>query len=120
MRKVAILTVLIILLVSLVPAVHAAGYGSVSGPSTVRAGDTITLSYSIGGGVSGANGSVSYDSSQLTLQGYNVSAPGGWQGSFNGNIFLFWDDTGTSPVNSATIFTATFTVNAILKIASSS
>ena len=114
MRKVAILTVLIILLVSLVPAVHAAGYGSVSGPSTVRAGDTITLSYSIGGGVSGANGSVSYDSSQLTLQGYNVSAPGGWQGSFNGNIFLFWDDTGTSPVNSATIFTATFTVNSNL------
>lgn len=115
MRKIAIVMVLMLLLVGLAPIVHAAGYGSLSGPSTVRAGDTITLSYTIGGGVSGANGSVSYDASQLTLQGYRVSSPGGWQGSFSGNTFLYWDDTLASPVGSATIFTATFTVNGNLQ-----
>ena len=56
MRKIAIVMVLMLLLVSLAPMVHAAGYGSLSGPSTVRAGDTITLSYTIGGGVSGIAG----------------------------------------------------------------
>lgn len=111
MRKIAIFIALVVLLVSLAPAVHAAGYGSLSGPSTVRAGDTITLSYSIGGGVYGANGTMSYDASQLTLQGYNSATPGGWQGSFNGNTFLFYDDTLANPVSGATIFTATFTVN---------
>lgn len=111
MRKIAIFIALVVLLASLAPAVYAAGYGSLSGPSTVRAGDTITLSYSIGGGVYGANGTMSYDTSQLTLQGYNSTTPGGWQGSFNGNTFLFYDDTLANPVGGATIFTATFTVN---------
>lgn len=111
MRKIALFIVLVILLVSLAPTVHAAGYGSLSGPSTVRAGDTITLSYSIGGGVHGANGSVSYDASQLTLQSYNTATPGGWQGSFNGGTYLFYDDSLTNPVGGATIFTVIFTVN---------
>lgn len=111
MKKLCLVIALLVLLTSLAPTAYAAGYGSLSGPSTVRAGDTITLSYGIGGGVFGANGSVSYDSSQLTLQGYNASAPGGWQGSFNGNTFLFYDDTLSNAINGATIFTATFTVN---------
>lgn len=111
MKKLCLVIALLVLLTSLTPTAYAAGYGSLSGPSTVRAGDTITLSYGIGGGVFGANGSVSYDSSQLTLQGYNASAPGGWQGSFNGNTFLFYDDTLSNAINGATIFTATFTVN---------
>ena len=104
----------VVLLASLIPCVHAAGYGSLSGPSTVRAGDTITLTYSAGGGIYGANGSVSYNSSQLTLKSCTSNVGGSWQGSFNGSTFLFYDDSLSSPINGATLFTATFTVNANL------
>lgn len=115
MRKFCTVLLVVVLLASLIPCVHAAGYGSLSGPSSVRAGDTITLTYSAGGGIYGLNGSISYDSSQLTMTGCNSHVGGGWQGSFNGSTFLYYDDSLSSPINSATIFTATFTVNANLQ-----
>lgn len=105
--------ILVALLVSLAPAAFAAGSASLSGPSVVRAGDTITLSFVAGGGIYGGSGSVSYDASQLTLQGYAQSVGGTWAVEFNGNNFVFYDNSMASPINgSATIFTATFKVNA--------
>lgn len=105
--------VLVALLVSLAPAAIAAGSASLSGPSVVRAGDTITLSFVAGGGIYGGSGSVSYDASQLTLQGYAQSVGGTWAVEFNGNNFVFYDNSMASPINgSTTIFTATFKVNA--------
>ena len=111
MKRFCLVLALLVLIGSLALTAFAAGYGSLSGPSTVRAGDTITLSYGIGGGVFGANGTLSYDSSQLTLQGTNSAAPGGWIGEFNGNTFVFYDNSMSNPIQGSTIFTATFTVN---------
>lgn len=100
------------LILSMVPAALAAGSASLTGPSVVRAGDTITLSFSAGGGIYGGSGSVSFDSSQLTLQGYSQSVGGSWAVEFNGNNFVFYDNSMASPINGSTvIFTATFKVS---------
>ena len=111
LKKVISLLIVIALLACFVPAVSAAGSASMSGPSVVRAGDTITVSFSAGGGIYGGSGSVSYDSSQLTLQGYSQAVGGSWAVEFNGNSFVFYDNSMASPLSSSTtIFTATFAV----------
>lgn len=102
-------------MLSLTPAVLAAGSASLSGPSVVRAGDTITLSFSAGGGIYGGSGSISYDSSQLTLKSYSQSVGGSWAVEFNGNNFVFYDNSMSSPLKSSTvIFKATFVVKSSL------
>ena len=111
LKKIISILLVIALIACFVPAVSAAGSASLSGPSVVRAGDTITLSFSAGGGIYGGSGSVSYDSSQLTLQGYSQSVGGSWAVEFNGNSFVFYDNSMASPIGSSTtIFTATFAV----------
>ena len=69
MKKLTCLVIVFLLVLSMVPCVFAAPSASMSGPSTVRAGDTITVSFSAGGGIYGCSGAVSYDSSLLTLNG---------------------------------------------------
>ena len=99
-----------VLLVSLAPAAFAAGSASMSGPAVVRAGDTITVSFVAGGGILGGSGSVSYDTSKLTLKGYTQIIGGSWAVEFSGDNFVFYDNSMASPINgSTTIFTATFT-----------
>lgn len=115
MKKLISAVLLGVLLLSMVPAALAAGNASMTGPGTVRAGDTITVSFSAGGGIYGGAGSVSYDPAQLTLQGYSAAIGGSWAVEFSGNNFVFYDNTMTSPISSATIFTATFTVNSGLE-----
>ena len=113
MKKFSILLVLILLAVMIAPGVHAAGTASMQGPNTVRAGDTITVSFVAGGGILGCSGTVSYDTSVLTLKGYKQVIGGSWAVEFSGNNFVAYDNALTSPINgSATIFQATFTVNA--------
>ncbi len=103
--------VMVLLTVMLPLTVHAAASASLSGPDVVRAGDTITLSFTAGGGIHGGTGSISFDSSQLTLQGYSVKLSSPYAVEFNGNNFTFYDNSMTSPItNSKTIFTATFLV----------
>lgn len=115
MKKVICFLIVLALVASLAPMAFAAGSASMSGPSVVRAGDTITVSFSAGGGIYGGSGSVSFDSSQLTLQGYSQSVGGSWVVEFNGNTFVFYDNSMASPINgSTTIFTATFQVNSNL------
>ena len=112
MKKIISILVLLALLVSLAPAAFAAGSAWMSGPSVIRAGDTITLSFCAGGGIYGGSGSVSYDASQLTLQGYSQVVGGSWAVEFNGNNFVFYDNSMAAPINDGTtIFTATFQVN---------
>lgn len=84
-----------------------------SGPGTVRAGDTITVSFTLSGSeLFGASGSLAYDGGQVTLLGVSQSIGGGWMVEFNGNNFAAYDNNLTSPINgSATLFTATFQVN---------
>ena len=105
-------TLIVLLLAAQVPTVWAAGSASVKGPGTVRAGDTITVSFSAGGGIYGGTGTVSFDSSQLTLKKYSGSLSGSWKVEFNGNKFVFYDNDMSSPISgSKTIFKASFTVN---------
>lgn len=112
MKKLISCMIVIMLLVSMMPMAFAAGSASLTGPSVVRAGDTITLSFSAGGGIYGGSGSVSYDASQLTLQGYSQSVGGSWAVEFSGNHFVFYDNSMASPIDGSTvIFTATFAVN---------
>ena len=112
MKKFFAYALIVLLLATQVPTVWAAGSASVKGPGTVRAGDTITVSFSAGGGIYGGSGTVSFDSSQLTLKKYSGSLSGSWKVEFNGNKFVFYDNDMSSPISgSKTIFKASFTVN---------
>ncbi len=112
MRKVLGCLLILSVLLCLAPAALAAGSASLSGADTARAGDTITLTFTAGGGILGGSGTVSYDASQLTLQGYSSCLSGSWTVEFNSNNFAFWDDSLSSPISgSKAIFKATFKVN---------
>ena len=102
----------IVILAGSVICVQAAGSASISGPSVVRAGDIITVSFIAGGGILGGNGSVSYDSSLLTLQSYTQTIGGSYAVEFADDNFLFYDNNMNNPIEgSATIFKAVFQVN---------
>ena len=90
----------------------AAMSASFTGPSTVRAGDTITLTFSLdGSGVEGASGTLSYDSSQLTLSGTKQSIASPWAVEFSGNNMVAYDNDLSKPINKSTkLLTATFKV----------
>lgn len=112
MKKILALAAAILLMLACMPTAYAAGSVSWKGPSTVRAGDTITLTFSAGGGIYGGSGTVSFDSDQLTLKKYSSSVSGSWETEFNGNKFVFFDGSLKSPINSSTaILKASFTVN---------
>ena len=112
MKKIISILLVMALVVSFAPGAFAAGSAWLSGPSVVRAGDTITLTFYAGGGIFGGSGSVAYDASLLTLQGYSQTVGGSWAVEFNGNNFVFYDNSMASPINDGVaIFTATFLVN---------
>ena len=112
MKKIISILLVMALVVRFAPGAFAAGSAWLSGPSVVRAGDTITLTFYAGGGIFGGSGSVAYDASLLTLQGYSQTVGGSWAVEFNGNNFVFYDNSMASPINDGVaIFTATFLVN---------
>ncbi len=115
MKKLFSAFLVCIMLLGLIPTVSAAS-AYWGGPDTVRAGDTITLTFYAGGGIYGGSGDVSFNSSQLTLQGYTATIGGNWRVEFNGNRFLFYDDSMTAPISgSSSIFKATFKVSSSLE-----
>lgn len=118
MKKCSVIFVTLILCLALAVsgAFAASGSASLTGPSTVRAGDTITLSFKVSGsGLFGASGALSYDSSKLTLTGTTQKIGSPWVVEFNGNNFVAYDNNLSSPINSsATLFTATFKVSSSL------
>ena len=112
MKKIILVVLAALLIASLVPFALAAGSASLSGPGTVRAGDTITLTFSAGGGIYGGSGSLSYDASQLTLEGHSVHIGGSWAVEFGGERFVFYDNSMKSPIDGTTkIFSVTFKVS---------
>lgn len=112
MKKIVVLVLAALLVACLVPFALAAGSASLSGPGTVRAGDTITLTFSAGGGIYGGSGSLSYDASQLTLEGHSVHVGGSWAVEFGGERFVFYDNSMNSPIDgTAKIFSVTFKVS---------
>ncbi len=107
-----VLALALCLCLALLPASAAEATASLAGPTTVRAGDTITLTFYLNGtNIYGIEGSLAYDSNQLTLIGTKQILASTWSVEFNGNKFVAYDDKMTSPINSATgIFTVTFQV----------
>jgi len=118
MKKIiSILTILVLCLGLMLPMTVSAATASASltGPATVRAGDTITVSFNLNGsGIYGVEGMLSYDSSQVTLSVTSQKIASPWKVEFNGNKFAIYDDTVEKPINSnKTLFTATFKVKSV-------
>lgn len=99
-----------ILLVGVSPVVMAAGSANIGGPDTVQAGETFTVTFSAGGGILGGSGSLVYDAAVLTLQECTAVIGESWVVTFSGDNFMFYDNSLSSPVDDAAIFTATFLV----------
>ena len=119
MKRFISLTLIAILCMSLfaVTAFAASASASLTGPGTVRAGDTITLTFNLNGtGIYGASGMLAYDANQLTLiDSISKKIGNGWEVESNGNNFVAYDNNQTNPINSNTaLFTATFKVNSSL------
>ena len=110
--SIVILVAMLIVAVFPMTAFAADAGASLTGPRTVRAGDTITVSFALSGSdIYGVSGTLSYDRSQLTLvrTAQQIASP--WVVEFNGNAFVAYDNNLSAPINgSKTIFTATFTV----------
>lgn len=113
MINIALITILCISLFAMTASAASAS-ASLTGPGVVRAGDTITLSFNLSGsGIFGASGTLSYNSSQLTLASTTQKIGAPWAVEFNGNNFVAYDNNLTNPINSnAALFTVTFKVNA--------
>ncbi len=118
MKKViSLFTALVLSAVLMLPLTVSAASASASltGPGTVRAGDTITLSFNLNGsGIYGASGTLSYDSSQVTMTGTSQKIGSPWAVEFNGNNFVAYDNNLSSPINgNKALFTVTFKVNSV-------
>ena len=85
---------------------------SLSGPGTVRAGDSITLTFKLSGSnLSGASGTLSYDDSQLQMTGTKQVIASPWAVEFNGNNMVAYDNNLSSPINGGKdLFTVSFKV----------
>lgn len=115
-KTISILLVMVLCLAFLPFAVSAASASAnLAGPGTVRAGDTITLSFNLSGSnLFGASGTLSYDSNQVTLAGTSQRIGSPWMVEFNGNNFVAYDNNLSSPINGTkTLFTATFKVKSV-------
>ena len=100
------------LLLSLLPTAAYAASGSLkSNKSTLRAGDTFTLSYAASGtDLQGLDLRLTYDSSNLTYSGYKFNLGSSWaQPSGDGSHIVTYDTTGTG-FSSKTVVTYTFKV----------
>lgn len=88
-----------------------AASASLNGPQTVRGGDTITLTLNLSApGSYGLEGSLSYDSSVVTLVEIK-SAVNGWKVDINGNKIVAYDDALSNPLkNGQNVITAIFKV----------
>ena len=117
MKRVISLVVLVLILASVfaLTASAASASASLTGPGTVRAGDTITLTFNLNGsGIFGASGALSYDSSVLELKGTEQKIGNGWAVEFNGNTFVAYDNNLAKPINSSTaLFTVAFKVKSV-------
>ena len=115
MKKiVSSLSALILTMCLLLPftASAASASASLSGPGTVRAGDTITLTFKLSGSnLSGAPGTLAYDNNQLQMTGTKQVIASPWAVEFNGNNMVAYDNNLSSPINgSKDLFTVSFKV----------
>lgn len=114
MKRYIVLALTLILCLSLlsVSAFAAGESASLTGPGSVRAGDTVTVTLNVtGGNIYGVSGILNYDSAQLTLVSTQCVIGNAWAVEFNGNNFVAYDNNLASPVQgTAALFTMTFRV----------
>lgn len=120
MKKIVTLALTLILCISIlsVAALAVTASAKLTGPDTVRAGDTITLTFKLNGtGIFGASGTLSYDSSQLELKGTDVKVKSPWAVEFNGDNFVAYDNNLENPINKETsLFTVKFKVKSSVAV----
>lgn len=108
MKKIVVIFLAAVLLVAVLAVpVMAAASCYLTGPDVIRAGDTITLTFYAAGDVYGGNGTVVYDSSQLTLLGYTPLLDSNWTVEFSNNNFQFDQNSVSTPLGGSTpVFSA--------------
>lgn len=120
MKRLISLTIVLLMCISLlaITASATSATATLTGSSTVRAGDTITLTFKLSGsGLYSVSGTLSYNSSQLTLVSTSQKIGGNWSVDFNGNNFVAIDSKLSNPIkNSTALFTLTFKVNSSLAV----
>lgn len=99
-----------------VSAVFASVTVQLTGTSTLRAGDTLTLTLRLTAEEAyGIQGEFSYNSSQVELVSVSSSVSG-WEAKNEGDTFLVYDNNYSNPVKKATnVFTAKFKVSSSIK-----
>ncbi len=124
-RVITVLTVISILCTVLCIFTNAAS-ASLSGPTTVRAGDTIKLTFKINGeNTLGASFNIKFDTAMLTYSS-STSLLKNWEletnddGSNGRMTFIFSDDKQKNPINgNENAFTVTFKVKSSVKTGAS-
>lgn len=88
---------------------EAAG-ASFSGSTSLRAGDKVTVTFSVSGSnIVAIQGILSYDSNlELTGTSQLVSSP--WAMDMNGSTVVLYDNSLTHPINNSSVFSVTFRV----------
>jgi len=100
-----------VLALSLLPLRAEAAGASFSGSSSLRAGDSVTVTFSVSGsGIVAIQGTLSYDSSVLELRDTSCLLGGGWTMDMNGNTVVLYDSSLSSPISSSSVFSVTFRV----------
>lgn len=108
------LTILsVVMLVGVNSDVFAAGATLTSSATTVRAGDTITLTLKVPhAGSLGITGTLEYDASQVTLSGDPTTKLSGWVVENSAGSLVIYDNNQTNPLKgSETVITLKFKVN---------
>ena len=102
----------LLLCFALLPQRAEAASSGMSGSSSLRAGDQVTVTFSVNGsGILGIDSTLSYDSSKLELLGYNKLLGGGWTCVDGGGKYVMNDTTQSSPINGTkSVLSLTFRV----------
>lgn len=110
-RILAVLLVLVLLFPLVSQRAEAAGT-SLSGSSSLRPGNSVTLTFSVSGsGLYAVQASLSYDSSKLSLISADQIIGSSWTMDMNGSTIVLSDSKLSSPINSSTsLFSVTFQV----------
>ena len=113
-KRISVISVLILCFLVILPitAFAVSGSATLTGPDTVRAGDTITLTLNLSGkDIYGAEGVLSYDKNVLELKEMKQKVGGDWVVEFNGNNFVAYDNNLSKPISSKTaVLTVSFKV----------
>ncbi len=110
-----LITIILSAIAFTLPVSAATASASLTGSGTVRAGDTITLKFNINGkGITGFEGSLSYDSNVVTYSGMKQVIGSPWDVSMSGTTILAYDDSLEAPINSnKTVLSLTFKVKSV-------